>query len=118
MQNGTNGHGAGYKRAASNKNALWEKIRKGQIYHLVKVCNCLTVLFQGFGISASDFGVNVKENTKRYWTEDPDVLPEDMAKDYAEEYGSAKIALNGISNYNNANNSRQTNADGGAFPRS
>ena len=37
LQNGTNGHTTGYKRAAGNKMAVWEKIRKGQIYHLVKV---------------------------------------------------------------------------------
>jgi len=37
LQNGTNGHAAGYKRAAGNKMAIWEKIRKGEIYHLVRV---------------------------------------------------------------------------------
>jgi transcription elongation factor SPT6 len=38
LQNGTNGHVSGYKRATGNKNAAWEKIRKGQSYHIVKVC--------------------------------------------------------------------------------
>lgn len=37
LQNGANGHSTGYKRAAGNKLAIWEKIRKGPVYHLVKV---------------------------------------------------------------------------------
>jgi transcription elongation factor SPT6 len=66
--------------------AVWEKIRKGPIAHLVK----------SFGMSASDFGVNVKEGTKRYWTEDPSIAPEELAKDYEEEFGSPAMALSGI----------------------
>ena len=85
LENGTHGQTSGYKRAAGNKMAVWEKIRKGSIYHLVK----------GFGMSASDFGSNVMEGTRRYWTEDPNVSPEDMAKEYEVENGSANMALNG-----------------------
>jgi transcription elongation factor SPT6 len=43
LQSGTNGHSAGYKRAAGNKMAVWEKIRKGGIYHLVQVIFNLTL---------------------------------------------------------------------------
>lgn len=85
LENGTNGQTSGYKRAAGNKMAVWEKIRKGDIYHLVN----------GFGMSASDFGSNVMERTRRYWTDDPSVSPEEMAKEYEEDYGSANMALNG-----------------------
>jgi hypothetical protein len=46
-------------------------------------------------MSASDFGVNVKEGTKRYWTEDPITSPDEMSKEYATEYGSAKTVLTG-----------------------
>jgi hypothetical protein len=46
-------------------------------------------------LSASDFGVNVKERAKRYWTEDPSVSPDEMAQDYEDQYGSAKMALSG-----------------------
>jgi hypothetical protein len=47
-------------------------------------------------MSASDFGVNVKEGTKRYWTDDPSISPQDMAEEYEEEHGSTKRALIGI----------------------
>jgi hypothetical protein len=40
LQNGTNGHSSGYKRVAGNKMATWEKVRKGQVYHFVKVHLC------------------------------------------------------------------------------
>lgn len=48
LQNGMNGHGPTYKRAAGNKMAIWEKIRKGPIYHLVKVRVVSTILTAGF----------------------------------------------------------------------
>jgi len=100
LENGANGQSSGYKRAAGNKMAIWEKIRKGSVYHLVK----------GFGLSASDFGSNVMEGTRRYWTEDPSISPEDMAEEYHEENSSAKIALNGtLLNGTSAENSRQAN---------
>lgn len=37
LQNSMDGHAVKYKRAAANKNAVWEKIRKGPVYHLVRV---------------------------------------------------------------------------------
>ena len=37
----------------------------------------------------------MKEGTKLYWAEDPMVLPEEMAEDYKDEYGSAAMALSG-----------------------
>jgi hypothetical protein len=40
LQNGANGNSTGYKRSAGNKLAIWEKIRKGSVYHLVKVPTC------------------------------------------------------------------------------
>ena len=87
LENGVNGHGgSAYKRAAGNKMAVWEKVRKGPIAHLVKA----------FGMSASDFGLNVKEGTKRYWTEDPSVAPEELAKEFEKEFGSPSLALSGI----------------------
>jgi hypothetical protein len=54
--------------------------------------------------------MNVKERTRRYWTEDPSILPEEMAKEY-EDFGSATIALNGTPSINSANSSRQANDD-------
>jgi hypothetical protein len=36
----------------------------------------------------------VKEGTKLYWTEDPEIDPEEMANNYP-DYGSAKMAING-----------------------
>lgn len=74
---------------------VWEKIRKGGVYHLVRVPILLFKRsFKAFGLSATDFGMNVKDGTKRYWTEDPALDPEEMAKDYS-EYGSANMAING-----------------------
>lgn len=43
LHSGSNGHSTGYKRAAGNKMAVWEKIRKGGVYHLVQVLFNLTV---------------------------------------------------------------------------
>ena len=37
LQNNVDSHAVRYKRAAANNNAVWEKIRKGSIYHLVRV---------------------------------------------------------------------------------
>jgi hypothetical protein len=54
-------------------------------------------LVKGFGLSASDFGYNVKEGTRRYWTEDPTISPEDMAEEWHEDNSSAKLALSGTS---------------------
>jgi hypothetical protein len=53
------------------------------------------MIVKAFGISAGDFGTNVKERTKRYWTEDPNVSPEDLAEEKQEGYQSADFALNG-----------------------
>jgi hypothetical protein len=40
--------------------------------------------------------VNTK-GSKIYYAEDPSITPEEMAADYAGEYGSVKMALTGIS---------------------
>ena len=114
LQNGTNGHTTGYKRAAGNKMAVWEKIRRGPIYNLVRVSTIFVgnLLTQAFGLSANDFGTNVKEATKLYIAEDPTSSPEDLASDYAGEYGSSKMALTGMVSISYANISGQANACG------
>jgi transcription elongation factor SPT6 len=97
LQNGTNGHTTAYKRAAGNKIAIWEKIRKGPIYALVKVVHHLSLyLMQAFGISAADFGSNLKERYVHYWPEDPTVTPEEMTLQSQDDYKSSAMALNGI----------------------
>jgi hypothetical protein len=94
VENGANGNASGYKRAAGNKMAIWERIRKSRSYELVKVLSypCFYSCHQAFGISASDFGINVRDGTRRHWTEDPSVGPEEMAAEYSE---AANTALTG-----------------------
>jgi len=50
-------------------------------------------LHQAFGISAGDFGVNVRDGTRRVWTEDPSTGPEDMAEEYTDTYKDGNTAL-------------------------
>jgi hypothetical protein len=67
---------------------------------------------------ASDFGTNVKEGARRYWTEDPSILPEEMASEFREGYGTADMALTGMTIFNIADDSRQTNVHRRALSRS
>jgi len=39
--------------------------------------------------------MNVKERTKRYWTEDPNIAPQEMAEEHKGEYKNADIAFTG-----------------------
>jgi len=48
LQNGTNGQPTTYKRAAGNKMAIWEKIRKGPLYAIVKVLHPVSHSNTGF----------------------------------------------------------------------
>jgi len=64
---------------------------------------------QGFGISAGEFGVNVRDGTRRFWTEDPSMGPEDMAEEYSDTYKDGSTALTGNLEVYPANCSCETN---------
>ncbi|GAO48026.1 transcription elongation factor Spt6 [Saitoella complicata NRRL Y-17804] len=65
--------------------SLFDKIRNGEIYYLVRA----------FGLSAENFAVNVAENEKRFFTDDIEALPEVSAEQYvkAPEFPTAEAAL-------------------------
>lgn len=66
--NGTNGTNGTQKRARSARN-IWEKVRSGKAYHMVKA----------FGITADAVAQNALKAGKKVYTEDPTERPDDMA---------------------------------------
>ncbi|KAI9860448.1 MAG: Transcription elongation factor spt6 [Trichoglossum hirsutum] len=64
-----NGATNGSQRRPNTQKTLWERIRNGKIYSLVRA----------FGITADQFGQNVLREGRRQYTEDPTVLPNEMA---------------------------------------
>ncbi|KAH0542051.1 Transcription elongation factor spt6 [Glutinoglossum americanum] len=64
-----NGAANGAQRRPNTQRTLWERIRNGKIYSLVRA----------FGITADQFGQNVLREGRRQYTEDPTVLPNEMA---------------------------------------
>jgi hypothetical protein len=75
------------------ENSYWPAVRIGQG---ILILYAHTQRRQAFGISASDFGINVRDGTRRFWTEDPSIGPEDMATEYLDAYKEAGMALTGI----------------------
>ena len=69
LQNGTNTSGSTQRRPGASK-LLFEKIRTGKVYRLVRA----------FGISADSFAQNaLMKEGRRQFTEDPTQRPDDMA---------------------------------------
>ncbi|KAI9768810.1 MAG: Transcription elongation factor spt6 [Geoglossum simile] len=64
-----NGETNGTQRRPNTQKTVWERIRNGKIYSLVRA----------FGITADQFGQNVLREGRRQYTEDPTVLPNEMA---------------------------------------
>jgi len=50
LENGANGKASGYRRAAGNKMAIWERIRKGRAYDLVKVLSLSDIPLKSSGL--------------------------------------------------------------------
>lgn len=73
MTNG-NGRGNGFRRPGSSK-TLFERIRNGRVYNLVRA----------FGISATQFAMNVRFDQKREFAEDPQDYPHVISDQYIEE---------------------------------
>lgn len=65
----TNGQTNGTHRRPGTSKSLYERIRNGKLYSLVRA----------FGISADAFAQNALKEGRRQYTDDPTVLPDDMA---------------------------------------
>lgn len=78
------GRGNGYRRPGNAK-TLFERIRNGRVYGLVRA----------FGISAGQFSVNVQLDQKREFAEDPLDYPHTMSDDFVEdpEFSTGESAL-------------------------
>ncbi|KAI6868567.1 transcription elongation factor spt6, partial [Hortaea werneckii] len=64
----------GQQKRARGAKGLWDKIRAGSAYHLVRA----------FGITADALAVNIENGPKTY-TEDPDKRPDDLADTLIQE---------------------------------
>ncbi|KAI9813582.1 MAG: Transcription elongation factor spt6 [Pycnora praestabilis] len=64
-----NGEKNGTHRRPGAQNSLYERIRNGKVYSLVRA----------FGLSADAFAQNALKEGRRQYTEDPNVRPDDMA---------------------------------------
>ncbi|RPB09731.1 transcription elongation factor Spt6 [Morchella conica CCBAS932] len=82
--NGVEGRGNHFRRPGNAK-TMFERIRNGKVYGLVRA----------FGISASQFSVNVQLDQKREFAEDPLDYPHTMSDEYIEipEFASGESAL-------------------------
>lgn len=75
----------GTQKRARGTRSLWDKIRAGPAYHLVRA----------FGITADAFAQNTSKIGRKNYTEDPDVRPDDMADTLVQEpeYRTGKDVL-------------------------
>ena len=75
----------GTQKRARGTRSVWDKVRAGNAYHLVRA----------FGITADAFAQNVSKIGRKNYTEDPDVRPDDMADTLVQEpeYRTGKEVL-------------------------
>jgi transcription elongation factor SPT6 len=75
----------GTQKRARGTRSIWDKVRAGNAYHLVRA----------FGITADAFAQNVAKIGRKNYTEDPDVRPDDMADTLVQEpeYRTGKEVL-------------------------
>lgn len=75
----------GTQKRARGTRSVWDKVRAGNAYHLVRA----------FGITADAFAQNTTKIGRKNYTEDPDVRPDDMADTLvqAPEYRTGKEVL-------------------------
>lgn len=76
----------GTQKRARGTRSVWDKVRAGNAYHLVRA----------FGITADAFAQNTSKIGRKNYTEDPDVRPDDMADTLVQEpeYRTGKEVLN------------------------
>lgn len=75
----------GTQKRARGTRSVWDKVRAGNAYHLVRA----------FGITADAFAQNTSKIGRKNYTEDPDVRPDDMADTLVQEpeYRTGKEVL-------------------------
>ena len=75
----------GTQKRARGTRSVWDKVRAGNAYHLVRA----------FGITADAFAQNVSKIGRKNYTEDPDSRPDDMADTLVQEpeYRTGKEVL-------------------------
>lgn len=75
----------GTQKRARGTRSIWDKVRAGNAYHLVRA----------FGITADAFAQNTSKIGRKNYTEDPDVRPDDMADTLVQEpeYRTGKEVL-------------------------
>lgn len=75
----------GTQKRARGTRSVWDKVRAGNAYHLVRA----------FGITADAFAQNVSKIGRKNYTEDPDARPDDMADTLVQEpeYRTGKEVL-------------------------
>jgi len=75
----------GTQKRARGTRSVWDKVRAGNAYHLVRA----------FGITADAFAQNVSKIGRKNYTEDPDTRPDDMADTLVQEpeYRTGKEVL-------------------------
>lgn len=80
----TGERGNGFRRPGNSK-TMFERIRNGRVYGLVRA----------FGISAGQFSINVQLDQKREFAEDPLDYPHSMSDEFVEdpEFSTGQIAL-------------------------
>ena len=59
----------GMQKRARGAGSVWEKVRQGPAYHLVRA----------FGITPDQLAVNADKSGRRTYTDDPDLQPDDLA---------------------------------------
>ena len=75
----------GTQKRARGTRSVWDKVRAGNAYHLVRA----------FGITADAFALNTSKIGRKNYTEDPDIRPDDMADTLVQEpeYRTGKEVL-------------------------